>query len=192
VIAATVAPYYEGWALANAELVRALRDLTPEQLALPVGTPTWPIWASAAHIAGARVYWLCHIFKEPGVETTPFTDPTTGWEDDLAHPRSAVELVGALDSSWRIVERCLLTWTPADLTYTVQRPRGGAVQIHSRQSILWRLITHDAFHSGEISLALGSNGLGAIDLWSGLSRLADQPSTRPSSSSDSWSSAGSR
>ena len=35
---------------------------------------------------------------------------------------------------------------------------------------MMRIITHDAFHSGEISLALGSNGLGAIDPWGGMSR----------------------
>jgi hypothetical protein len=38
--------------------------------------------------------------------------------------------------------------------------------------VLLRLITHDAYHCGEISLVLGSHGLGAIDLWSGLARVA--------------------
>jgi uncharacterized damage-inducible protein DinB len=171
IAAASIAPFYEGWRLANDELIRALRDLTPEQLALPVGSPTWPIWASASHIAGPRVYWLCHIFGEPGAETTPFADPNVGWEDDLGHPRSAAELVGALASTWRIVERCLQTWTPESLAQTARRVRGdGVVQLHTRQSVLWRIITHDAFHGGEISLALGSNGIGAIDLWGKLSR----------------------
>ena len=164
---AGAAPFYKGWQLANMELVAALEHLTPPQLALPVGSPTWPIWASASHLAGARVYWLCHIFKEPGAETTPFTDPGGfGWEDDLAHPRNADELAGALASTWNIVERTLATWTPESL-----RVREGVVQIHTRQSVLWRLITHDAFHTGEISLALGSNSLGAIDMWRGLSAL---------------------
>jgi hypothetical protein len=34
-----------------------------------------------------------------------------------------------------------------------------------------RMITHDAFHTGEISLALGSNGLPGIEPWSGLSKV---------------------
>ena len=169
----TVAPFYEGWRLFNDGLVTALAPLSPDQLALPVGSPTWPIWASASHLAGARVYWLCAVFKEPGAETTPFTDPTGfGWEDDLAHPRSADELVGALASSWKIVERCLATWTPETLGQEAQRTRGIEVQIHTRQSVLMRILTHDAFHSGEISLTLGSNGLGAIDPWVGLKRVA--------------------
>ena len=170
---AAVAPFYKGWDLINDGLVAALAPLSAEQLSLAVGSPTRPVWASAAHLAGARVYWLCHVFKEPGAETTPFTDPTGfGWEDDLAHPRSADELIRALRSSWMIVERCLATWTPETLGQEARRTRGAAVQIHTRQSVLMRLLTHDAYHCGEISLTLGNNGLAAIDPWLGLSRVA--------------------
>ncbi len=102
---------------------------TSRQLALPI-RPDWPIWASTSHIAGARVYWLCHVFEEPGVGTTPFTDPALGWEDDLAHPRDAGELVGALRSTWRIVERALETWTPDSLAETARRVRAdGTAQL---------------------------------------------------------------
>ena len=169
--AANIAPHYEGWRLLNDTVIAALQPLTPQQLALPVGSPTWPIWASVSHMAGTRVYWLCQIFGEPGAEATPFNDPTGfGWEDDLTHPRDAQELVGALRSTWRVVEHTLAAWTPESLTQEARRVLPSGVQIHTRQSVLWRMVTHDAFHSGEISLALGSNGLGAIDMWRGLSR----------------------
>lgn len=168
----SIAPFYEGWGLINAGLIAALAPLSADQLALPVGSPTWPIWASASHLAGARVYWLCHVFKEPGAETTPFTDPTGfGWEDDLARPRSAPELVGALESSWKIVQRCLAGWTPETLGQEARRTRGSEVQIHTRQSVVIRLLTHDAYHCGEISLILGSHSVAAIDPWAGLSRV---------------------
>jgi uncharacterized damage-inducible protein DinB len=171
-----VARYYAGWQLANESLIGAIEHLSPEQLALPVGSPTWPIWASVSHIAGTRVFWLCLIFGEPGRDTTPFGDidlANVGWEDDLAHPRTAAELVEALRSSWDIIARCLTSWTPESLGQEWPRVYSDKVQLHTRQSVLWRMITHDAFHSGEISLALGSNGLGAIEMWSQLSRLAD-------------------
>jgi len=168
----TIAPFYEGWHLFNEDLIKALAPLSAEQLALPIGAPTWPIWASVSHLAGTRIFWLCHVFKEPGAETTPFNDPTGfGWEDDLTHPRSADELVGALKSSWRIVEHCLATWTPETMHEGAERTRGTEVRLHTRQSVLMRIITHDAFHCGEISLALGSNGLPAIEPWGGLSRV---------------------
>ena len=168
----TIAPFYKGWHLVNESLIKALAPLSAEQLALPVGSPTWPIWASASHLAGTRVFWLCQIFREPGAETTPFTDPTGfGWEDDLTRPRSADELVGALTSTWKIVERCLATWTPESLDQEARRTRGTVIQIHTRQSVIMRMITHDAYHSSEISLILGSHGLAAIDPWVGLSRV---------------------
>ena len=69
-----------------------------------------------------------------------------------------------------IVERCLATWTLDTRDQEARRTRGSGVQIHTRQLVLMRMITHDAFHSGEISLVLGSNGLGAIDPWVGMSR----------------------
>ena len=172
----SVARFYAGWQLANDALTAAIAPLTAEQLALEIRAE-WPIWASVSHVAGGRVYWLCHVFKEPGVDTTPFGDPDRGWEDDLAHPRTGTELADALRSTWGIVEHALATWTPDSLGETARRPRGEQVQIHTRQSVIWRLITHDAFHSGEISLALGEHGLGsngpngAIDLWSGLARI---------------------
>lgn len=177
---AGVARFYAGWRLANDALVTAIAPLTAEQLALPVGSATWPIWASVSHLAGTRVYWLCHVFGEPGGGTTPFTDPNMGWEDDLGHPRGADELVDALRSTFAIVEHALDTWTPESLTQSARRVRpDGQIQIHTRQSVLWRMITHDAYHAGEIALTLGTHGLhgtspnGPIDLWAGLSRIAE-------------------
>ena len=38
-------------------------------------------------------------------------DPALGWEDEPDHPRSATDLVHALESTGAIVERCLDTWT---------------------------------------------------------------------------------
>jgi hypothetical protein len=43
--------------------------------------------------------------------------------------------------------------------------------MHTRQSVLYRMLTHDAYHTGEISLTLGSAGLGEVDLWRGLARI---------------------
>ena len=164
---AGAAGFYQWWRQYNTRLVDAIRPLSDEQLKLRAAPGNYPIWALAAHTAGARVYWLCGVLKEGGAETTPFTDPLSGfgWEDDPDTPRGAAELVGALESSWRIVERCLERWTTTMLGEEFTRERGGSTQRHSRQAVLMRLITHDAFHSGEISQLLGANGIGAIDLW---------------------------
>jgi uncharacterized damage-inducible protein DinB len=161
-------PFYGEWRKYNGRIVDTIRSLSDEQLKLRVTANYWPIWAIAAHAAGARVYWLCGVFKESGAETTPFTDPLSGvgWEDDESTPRGSQELVGALESSWKIVERCLERWTPSMLGEEFTREIGGKIQRHTRQSMLMRLITHDAYHAGEISEVLGMHGLPEIYLWS--------------------------
>lgn len=164
--AKNVAPFYEGWRFAQDRLVERIGELSPEQLQLRAAAHVWPIWAIAAHAAAVRPYWLCHIFKEPGAERTPFNDPDSdGWEDDLTHPREAGELVSALESTWTIVEDCLQQWTPAMLEDEFRREMNGQIQIHTRQGVLTRLLTHDAYHIGEINLTLGMNGLPEMYIW---------------------------
>ena len=159
----SIGSFYEGWRKANTRLIGGVATLSDDQLALRV-PGYWPIWAIAGHVAGARVFWLCDVLKEVGAETTPFTDAAhEGWEDHLEQPRGAAELIGALESSWKIAERCLATWTPEMLAEEFARE--GTAQIHTRESVLMRLITHDSFHAGEISIILGMHGLPVIDLW---------------------------
>lgn len=161
-----VAELYEGWPRIQARLVKRLPELGAETLALKSSPNGWPIWAILSHIAGARVYWLCEVFREPGRETTPFVDMgDEGWEDRLDVPRGAEELLAAIESTWQIVLSCLERWTPEMLSQTFTRTYGDVVQQHTRQSVLTRLVMHDAFHAGEISLLLGMNGLPSLDPW---------------------------
>src|ERR1700737_4530454 len=132
-----VAPFYAGWRFTNERMVERIDALSLEQLELRAAPELWPIWAIAAHIAGARVYWLCGVFKEPGAETTPFPDPNgDGWEDHLDVPRRSDELMFAVESSWRIVESCLRRWTPEMLSEVFTREREGEIQRHTRHSVL--------------------------------------------------------
>ena len=167
-------PFYADWAGYNRRLIEGIRGLSEADLALrvyarrDVGDEPWPIWAVVGHTAGTRVFWLCDVFGEPGAEATPFAGETPGWEDDLTHPRSADELVGAWESTWLIIEGCLARWTPAMLGEQIRRDEAGRPpELHTRQSILLRMITHEAYHLGEINVALGSNGRDPIDPWPG-------------------------
>lgn len=159
--------FYADWTQYRSRLVDAVRHLTTEQLAISAGPDHAPIWALAAHTAGTRTYWLCGVLGEPGAETTPFPDPFAeiGWEDDLDHPRSAEELVVALETTGALIERSMDTWTTDMLEVEFERGFGDTRQLHTRRSILMRMLSHDAFHSGEISQLLGANDLPGIDLW---------------------------
>jgi uncharacterized damage-inducible protein DinB len=158
--------FYDRWPQYNRRLSEVVGAMTEEQLAITPSPERMPIWATVGHTAGVRVYWLCAVLGEPGADATPF-DPTSdvGWEDDLDHPRNASELVMALDATWAIIDRLLDRWTPEMLGEEVERFYGDQRQIHSRASILQRLLTHEAYHCGELSQTLGIHGLPQIDLW---------------------------
>lgn len=174
----SIRPFYADWAGYNRRVAEALGRLTAKDLALIVpaargeGIGPWPIWAVAGHTVGSRVFWLCHVLGEPGADGTPFDDPSgLGWEDDLSVVRTAAEVVGAYESTWRIVAACLDRWTPAMLQEEFRRGRSA----FTRQSTLLRLINHEAYHAGEISSTLASNGRAPIDLWPASDWLADAP-----------------
>lgn len=158
--------FYDRWPQYNRRLTEIIGAMTDEQLAIRPAPEVMPIWATAGHTAGGRVYWLCGVLGEPGAEATPFADPMAdGWEDDLDHPRSAAELVGALETTWAIIDGVLDRWTPAMLPETFERSYGDQRQVHSRASVLQRMLTHEAYHCGELSQTLGIHGLPQIDLW---------------------------
>jgi uncharacterized damage-inducible protein DinB len=159
-------PIYDKWPQYNRRLTEVVTGLTDEQLAIRPSPERWPIWATVGHTAAARVYWLCTVVGEPGGQTTPFGEPSgEGWEDHLDEPRTAAELQGALASTWSIVDGVLDRWTPEMLGEPIERVWGGSRQVHSRASILQRLLTHEAYHCGELSQTLGIHGLPQIDLW---------------------------
>lgn len=163
----SVGRYYEGWHIYNERIIEVVRDLSAEELAVRPAPDRWPIWATVGHTAGARVYWLCGVFGEQGAEATPFSDPVSGigWEDDLDTPRTAGELIVALDTTWRIIDDCLRRWTPNLLFEQFEPQAGKKTQVHTRQAVLMRLFSHDAYHCGELSQTLGIHGMPQIDLW---------------------------
>lgn len=157
--------FYGMWPQYDRRLREVVAAMTDEQLAIRPAPERWPIWATVGHTAGTRVYWLCTVLGEAGAEETPLPSTGHGWEDDLDQPRSAAELVTALETTMAIIDRCLDRWTAAMLEERVERMYGDQRQVHTRASILQRLFSHEAYHCGELSQTLGIAGLPQIDLW---------------------------
>jgi uncharacterized damage-inducible protein DinB len=163
----TIRSAYSMWPQYNRRIRDIVADMTDDQLAIRPGPDMLPIWAEVSHTAAMRVYWLCAVVGEPGIETTPFWNGSEAidWADDLSHPRSAGEIAAAWDSTFAIVDRCLASWTFDMLTDEIERHYGGSVQVHTRSSVLQRLLTHEAWHAGALSQTLGIHGLPQPDLW---------------------------
>ena len=164
--ASTIRSAYGMWPQYNRRLRDVVAAMTDKQLAIRPSPERWPIWATVGHTAAMRPYWLCDVMGVPGGEATPFPPGSDiDWADDLDHPRGADELVLALDSTFQLIEGCLNGWTIDMLSDTFDRNYNGELQVHTRGSILQRMLTHDAYHCGELSQTLGIHDLPQIDLW---------------------------
>jgi hypothetical protein len=163
----TIRPAYSQWPEYNRRLRDVVAGLTDEQLALRASPDHWPMWAIVGHAACQRVFWLCDFAGEPGAETTRFTDAGNNCpgDDDLENVLNADQLVEALDSTFRIVESCLDTWTLDVLDEVLRRPEWDETWVHTRGSVLQRVFSHDAWHAAELSGILGANALTQVDLW---------------------------
>ena len=174
--ARTLEPFLEGWAGYQRLLLEAIRPLNAEQLASRTAPFQWAVWQLASHMAGTRAYWFHEVLGEGdeevghmfAVESTTVPDlplEDAGWEDDEDHPRTAAELVDALERTWPMIEDRLRRWTLEELEVEFSRTRrNGEIQTFSRAWVVWHLIEHDLHHGGEISQILGTNGLPAPEL----------------------------
>jgi uncharacterized damage-inducible protein DinB len=162
-----IRPAFSNWPEYNRRLVAAVAGLTDRQLAIQPSPDAWPIWATVGHLACQRVFWFCDFAGEPGADTTRFTDAghNCPGDDDLEHPLTAAELVEALESTFRIVDRCLDRWTLESLDEVLRRPEWGDDWVHTRGAILQRIFSHDAWHAADVSGALATAGLAQVDLW---------------------------
>ncbi len=163
----TIRSAYGMWPQYNRRLRNVVAAMTDEQLAIQQSPDRWPIWATVAHSACQRVFWLCDFAGEPGADATPFPDEGNycPGDDDLEHHLTVAALDEALDASFRIVEDCLDRWTVGMLAEEIHRPDLGEDWVHTRGSVIQRLFSHDVYHCGELSQTLGIAGLPQIDLW---------------------------
>jgi uncharacterized damage-inducible protein DinB len=165
----------DGWADHQARLVRAVQDLTPEQLDLRTAPQQWAVWQLAGHLAGVRAYWF-HDWLGEGdasvrdlfrVEQTTVPDlplEDAGWEDDEDRPRTASELVEGLNVTWDVIHACLTRWTSEDLSAAFTRQRPSGERTVGRGWVVWHVLEHDIHHGGEISQILGCYGLPPLDV----------------------------
>jgi DinB superfamily len=163
----TIRSAFGTWSDYNRRIRDVVATMTGAQLAMRPSPERWPIWATLGHMACQRVFWLCDFAGEPGADTTPFTNAAYDCpgDDDLEHVLGAGALVEALDTSFRIVERCLDGWSMGGLDEVLRRPEWDDSWVHTRGWVIQRVFSHDVYHCAEVNETLGAAGLPQLDLW---------------------------
>ena len=168
----TLADVFDGWNGYQTSLVNAIAPLTREQLIWTPAPNLRSIGDMARHISLGRVSWFSRMNAPGSAEVVKQIDL---WEADsdgnkdivesaIAITEDAKELVNWLELTWQMIDQTLNTWSVSDLAQTYPHTWNGKTYSVSRQWTLWRILTHDIHHGGELSLMLGLQGIEAFEL----------------------------
>ncbi len=173
---------YEGWDSHQQALMHAITPLLPEQLAWRPAPNQSSVYELIGHIAGSRLWWF-YKMHAPGStalarQIAPWADETfdaadsndlSRWlaaniqlEESLAKTPS--ESITWLESTWQMIDLTLNTWTVEDLAQTYQHIRENNMYTVTRQWTIWRILSHDLHHGGQIALILGLQGITVPEL----------------------------
>jgi uncharacterized damage-inducible protein DinB len=157
---------YQGWDRFQRDMLKAVRPLSSEQLALPVAPTHWPIGMLVQHVLNDRIWWFNLWMGEGSPEVAAFMH----WEEEQEgwSVHSAAELVAGLEATWGMIESALNRWTIADLGHVFDPPASlteAERQIFgpsTRQEIIFHVLRHDFHHGGELAVGMGGYDLPTI------------------------------
>jgi uncharacterized damage-inducible protein DinB len=163
---------YEGWEGHQSSLVRAITPLTSEQLLWRPGDELNSVGELARHISLGRLVWFLRMDAPGSAELAELIDV---WEEDpdgnkhivekaITITEDATALVHWLEITGQMVETTLKTWQVGDLAKAYRHKWNGTVYAVSRQWTIWRILSHDIHHGGQIALMLGMQGIEAFEL----------------------------
>ncbi|HEX6386453.1 MAG TPA: DinB family protein [Anaerolineae bacterium] len=179
----SLASVYEGWDGYQTSLLQAIRPLTGEQLAWRPSPNLRSVGELARHIALGRITWFVRM-DAPG--SSELADQITAWQEDqhgnryviesaIAITDRASELVKWLEASWHMIDQTLKAWTVDDLAKTYRHTWQGNTYAISRQWTIWRIMSHDIHHGGELVVMLGMQGLSNFELGDLGGHIIDPP-----------------
>ena len=174
----SLAAIFDGWDGYQTSLVHAIAPLTPDQLRWhptsesPTIAGLRTVGQLARHISLGRLSWFLRM-DAPG--SAELAGLISDWETDsdgnrhivedaIAITEDPVELVRWLEATWGMIAATLQQWQVSDLTRTYRHTWNGTTYANSVQWTIWRILTHDVFHGGELSLMLGLQGIESFEL----------------------------
>ena len=162
-----LARIFEGWDGYQTSLLHAATPLTSEQLSWRPGPERRSVGEVLRHICMGRVTWLARL-DAPGMDTVAQRVPrwhndddgTRRVDEDSLPCDDAALLADWLALSWQPVQQLLEEWTVDDLFRTYRL----AEYVVSRQWTIWRIMSHDIHHGGQVATMLALQGIEARDL----------------------------
>lgn len=177
-----LAPIFSGWDGYQTSLMHAVTPLTGEQLDWRPAQGRRSLGELIRHLIQGRVTWFSRM-GAPGIDVVEARVPR--WiEDDDGTRRMDEEAIPSDDAAaladwlalcWLPVERVLNEWTVDDLFRTYRC--GGYVV--SRQWTIWRVLSHDIHHGGQIAAMLASQGIEAFELRAMGGHIVSPPLAEP-------------
>lgn len=160
---------YDGWDGYQESLVSAIKDLTPDQLTFRAVEGMNSVGELALHIADGRVEW----FRRMGAPLS--AELWVEISSRAAPPSDGPHLAAWLNQTWRMVEETLSQWSTEDLSKTYEHVYQGKTYAVSRQWTIWRILTHDVHHGGQLSELLAIQGIEPMKLTLLGGHLAEPP-----------------
>ncbi len=184
----SLADIYQGWDGHQTSLVNAIAPLTREQLIWRPASNLNSVGELARHISLGRITWFARM-DAPG--SAELIKRIADWEQDRDGNRDIVEsaipiteqadaLVRWLEDTWRMIDLTLKSWSAADLTQTYRHTWNGNTYAVSRQWTIYRILSHDIHHGGQLALMLGMQGIQAFELSDLFGHITTPPLADPS------------
>ena len=161
----------EGWDGYQTSLMHAVTPLTGEQLSWRPAPERRSVGELVRHLSLGRITWLTRM-GAPGVDAAVRQVPR--WYTDADGASHAVEESVSCDQagvlgewlalSWLPIRRLLDEWTADHLFQSYPHRFRGVDYSVSRQWTLWRVMSHDLHHGGQIATMLAVQNVDAFEL----------------------------
>lgn len=169
----SLASVYKGWDGYQFSLAQALAPLTAENLRFQPVVQLRSVGEIFRHIALGRLNWFLRMDAPGSRELAERigdyweVDPDGNRhiiEDAISITDQPNELMTWLRDSWQMIEQTLNAWTIEDLTKTYRHTYGGKTYDVSRQWTIWRIMSHDIHHGGQLVVLLEMQGIECFEL----------------------------
>jgi uncharacterized damage-inducible protein DinB len=166
-----VAPIFEGWSGYQTSSLHAVTSLTTEQLSWRPAPDRGSVGERSRHISLGRISWFSRI-GAPAIDAIAQRVPRWCTDNDGSrHPvEESVPCVQAavlaewLTLSWQPIQRLLDEWSTEDLFVTCPHRFQGVDYDISCQWTVWRMISHETHHGGQLAMMLAVRGIQAFEL----------------------------